>query len=319
MDLAYKIWVVDLNSTNAIETRALTKRFKDLVAVNNLDVGVKRGEVFGFLGPNGAGKTTTIRMILGLTYPTSGSVLVDGVDIADGASGVRESLGFLPERVGFYDNLTGKQTMEFYCDMKGASREEVEPLLRRVGLHDFANKKVRTYSRGMVQLLGIAQSMIGSPNLLVLDEPAGGLDPRWIRMVKDSIREAKERGATIFFSSHILGEVEEISDRVAIINRGMLVAEDTIENLRKHLEMKPRLWLQMSKIDENVINIAKGIEGVTNVHVAEDWLMVECDHGVRVKVMTFLQTGGYQFLDIRTEEPSLEDVFLKITGEVGGG
>ncbi len=308
-----------MDSAFAVETKGLTKKFKDLVAVDNLNLSVRRGEIFGFLGPNGAGKTTTIRMILGLMYPTSGTVSINGFDISDKTADFRRSLGFLPERVGFYSNLTGKQTMEFYCDMKGASREEVGPLLQRVGLHEFADKKVGTYSRGMIQLLGVAQTMIGSPDLLVLDEPAGGLDPRWIRMVKDSIREAKARGATVFFSSHILGEVEEICDRVAIINRGALVAEDTIKNLSKHLEMKPRLWLQLPKVDEDVINLAKGIEGVTEVHVTENWLMVECDHEIRVKVMTILQTGGYQFMDIRTEEPSLEDMFLKVTGTAEGG
>jgi ABC-2 type transport system ATP-binding protein len=280
---------------------------------------VKRGEIFGFLGPNGAGKTTTIRMVLGLTYPTNGAVFVDGSNIADKGADFRKGLGFLPERVGFYNNLTAKQTMEFYCDLKRTSRDEVEPLLTRVGLMDFANKKVGTFSRGMVQLLGVAQSFIGSPSLLVLDEPAGGLDPRWIRMVKDSIRTARDAGATIFFSSHILGEVEEICDRVAIINKGALVAEDTIDNLRKNLQMKPRLWLHLSKVDDHAIMVAKGIDGVVNVNVTDNWLMVECDHEVRVKVMEIMQKAGYQFFDIRTEEPSLEEIFLRFTGETQEG
>ncbi len=297
----------------------MTKKFKDLVAVDNLNLNVRGGEIFGFLGPNGAGKTTTIRMLLGLTYPSSGSVLLNGVDIVELGPDFRKRLGFLPERVGFYNNLTAKQMMEFYCDMKGEPRDEVRPLLERVGLAKFTNKKVGTFSRGMVQLLGVAQAFIGDPRLLVLDEPAGGLDPRWIKMVKDSIRDAKNRGATIFFSSHILGEVEKICDRVAIINRGALVAEDTVENLSKNLEMKPRLWLQLPTVDEKVLELVKAIEGITNVHVTDNWLMVECDHSVRGTVMTALPAAGYVFLDIRTEEPSLEDMFLKITGETEGG
>jgi ABC-2 type transport system ATP-binding protein len=303
----------------SIETTNLTKKFKDFVAVSNLSLKVRKGEIFGFLGPNGAGKTTTIRMLLGLFNPTSGAVIVNGVDTRESSLEMRKSLGFLPERVGFYTNLTARQTMEFYCDLKGKPKNEAMPLLQRVGLTDFADKKVGTFSRGMIQLLGIAQSLIGSPELLVLDEPAGGLDPRWIRMVKDSMREAKNRGATVFFSSHILGEVEEICDRVAIINKGILVAEDTISNLRKDLEMKPRLWLQFVQVTEGMVNLVKAIEGIANLQVVDNWIMVECDHELRVTVMNSLQQAGHNFLDIRTEEPSLEDVFLRFTGEAGGG
>jgi ABC-2 type transport system ATP-binding protein len=308
-----------LHGSISIETKDVTKKFKDFVAVDKLNLKVRRGEIFGFLGPNGAGKTTTIRMILGLMKPTEGSILVDNIDVQENGEEMKMNLGFLPERVGFYTNLTAKQTMEFYCDLKGKPRDEAKPLLARVGLADFIDKKVGTFSRGMVQLLGVAQSLIGSPSLLILDEPAGGLDPRWIKMVKDSMREAKQRGATVFFSSHILGEVEQICDRVAIIDHGKLVAEDSIDNLRKELEMKPRLWLQFAQISGDMVDFVKGIEGVANVHTVDNWLMVECDHEKRVLVMNALQAGGHQFLDIRTEEPSLEDVFLRYTRDTGEG
>jgi ABC-2 type transport system ATP-binding protein len=297
----------------------LTKKFKELVAVDNLGIDVKRGEVFGFLGPNGAGKTTTIRMITGLMHPSSGSVLVNGEDISHSGIQMKKNLGYLPERVGFYPNLTAKQTMEFYCDLKGQSRDQVRPLLHKVGLLNFENKKIHTFSRGMVQLLGIGQALIGDPELLILDEPAGGLDPYWIRMVKNSIREAAARGATVFFSSHILGEVEEVCDRVAIVNQGQLAAEDSIENLRKHMEMKPRLWLQMTTVDENAVSIAGDVESVTNVVISGNWIMVECDHIQRMKVMNTLTDNGYQILDFRTEEPSLEEVFLRFTQRAEGG
>ena len=303
----------------AIKTEGLTKKFKELVAVSDLGLEVKKGEVFGFLGPNGAGKTTTIRMVTGLMYPSSGSVLVNGEDIAHHGLQMRKSLGFLPERVGFYPNLTAQQTMEFYCDLKGQSRDQVRPLLHRVGLLNFAKKKIHTFSRGMVQLLGFGQALIGEPDLLILDEPAGGLDPYWIRMVKNAILEAKHRGATVFFSSHILGEVEEICDRVAIVNQGNLAAEDTIDNLRKHMEMKPRLWLQMTSVDENAVNVASSIDSVTNVHVAGNWIMIECDHEHRMDVMIALKEKGYQILDFKTEEPSLEEVFLRFTRRAEGG
>jgi ABC-2 type transport system ATP-binding protein len=304
---------------STIKTVELTKRFKDIVAVNELGLEVKRGEVFGFLGPNGAGKTTTIRMIVGLTYPTSGTVYVNGEDMAMHGLEMKKSLGFLPEVVGFYPNLTARQTMKFYSGLKGQPGDQIEPLLEKVGLLNFADKKVSTFSRGMVQLLGFAQTLIGDPDLLILDEPAGGLDPYWIRMTKDTILDAKKRGATVFFSSHILGEVEEICDRVAIINQGSLAAEDTIENLRQHLEMKPRLWLQMSKTDENAVKVASSIDGVSNVHVTDNWLMVECDHALRMDVMNILKENGYQILNFRTEEPSLEDVFLGFTERAEGG
>ncbi|MCJ2554969.1 MAG: ABC transporter ATP-binding protein, partial [Candidatus Thermoplasmatota archaeon] len=187
---------------------------------------VKRGEIYGFLGPNGAGKTTTLKMILGLTYPDEGDVLIDGIDLSQRPHEIKRRIGFLPERLAFYNNLTALQTLEFFASLKGHSQEGLSELLDSVGLRKFAEKKVGTFSKGMVQLLGVAQALMGSPSLLLLDEPTTGLDPNWTRVVKDRVLKANKEGATVFFSSHLLTEVQELAGRVGILNRGKLIVED---------------------------------------------------------------------------------------------
>jgi ABC-type multidrug transport system ATPase subunit len=193
-----------LSDANAvIETVDLTKRFKDVLAVDSLSMKVRKGEIFGFLGPNGAGKSTTIKMVMGLFHPTSGSAFINGKLAGPDSVELRRDIGFLPERISFYDNLTPIQTLDFYCELRGADKSVVPSLIKEVGLEHAANRKVGTFSKGMVQLLGVAQAMIGNPSIYIMDEPTGGLDARWVKTVRDKIRTLNEQGATIIFSSHI--------------------------------------------------------------------------------------------------------------------
>jgi len=192
--------------TVVVETRDITKRFKDVLAVDSLSMKVRKGEIYGFLGPNGAGKSTTIKMIMGLFHPTSGMAFINGKPADSGSVELRRDIGFLPERISFYDNLTPVQTLNFYCELRGVDRSVVPSLIRDVGLETAANRKVGTFSKGMVQLLGLAQAMIGTPSIYIMDEPTGGLDARWVKSVRDRLRVLNEQGATIVFSSHILSE-----------------------------------------------------------------------------------------------------------------
>ena len=300
-----------------IETRNITKRFKDVLAVDSLSMKVRKGEIYGFLGPNGAGKSTTIKMIMGLFHPTSGDAFINGKLVNGGGVELRRDVGFLPERISFYDNLTPIQTLNFFCELRDVDKSVVPSLLRDVGLEAAANRKVGTFSKGMTQLLGIAQAMIGTPSIYVLDAPTGGLDARWVKIVRDKLRTLNEQGATIIFSSHILSEVQARCHRMAIIDNGRLVAEDTIDNISGGLHIRPRLWVQSTGLNEKTLSWIREIEGVEDVAAKGDSMTITCDAGVRLRVMITMQERGLVIKDFRTVEPTLEEAFVKLLSEEG--
>ncbi len=303
----------------ALALSGLSKAYNGLQAVDGLSLEVQRGAIYGFLGPNGAGKTTTIKMILGLTYPDQGEVRIEGKSLTEEPHAIKRRVGFLPERVAFYPNLTAVQNLEFFAHLKGETETDLHALLDSVGLEEFARKKVNTFSKGMIQLLGVAQAMIGRPALLILDEPTVGLDPAWTRAVKDRVQEANDAGATVFFSSHILAEVQELADRVAILHRGRLLAEDTVANLSDAMALKPRLRIQTRGEVSEAATALQGVEGVDEVRVREREVVVVCDPDAKARVLARLEQAGVLIGDFRTEEPSLEEVFLRLTREEGGG
>jgi len=296
----------------ALEIKDLTKKYKELIAVNNLSFNVRKGEIFGLLGPNGAGKSTTIKAILGLIHTNSGEIKINGFDIIKKGIEARASVGYLPERVAFYDNLTPLQTMNFLSELWGVDKSVSKPLIKEVGLEDAINRKVGTFSKGMVQLLGVAQVMIGKPPVYILDEPMGGLDARWVKIIREKIKMLNKQGATILFSSHILSEVENLCHRVAIINRGKLIAEDTVANLNKYLRIKPRLEISISGLNGRVPEVIKNIEGIEAVNANDDTLFITCESYVKSHIITSLQNSGLKIDNIKTIEPSLEDAFVKL-------
>lgn len=302
----------------SIQVNNLTKIFNGLKAVDSVSFNVRNGEIYGFLGPNGAGKTTTIKAMLDLIHVDSGNIKINGLDIAKNSKEAKRSIGYLPEKIAFYDNLTPVQTLNFFCELKGADKSVVKPLLKEVGLEDSIDKKVGNFSKGMLQLLGIAQIMIGNPSVYILDEPTSGLDARWVKIVRDKIKVLNEKGATIMFSSHILSEVQSLCDRVAIIDKGKLVAEDTVPNLNKLLKIKPRLEIYISNLNGKIPDVISKIEGIDSVDAKEDVLFVTCDYSVRIKVVTALEKAGFQIKDIKTVDPSLEEAFMKLLFKDGG-
>ena len=305
------------DSSIVIETRNITKRFKDVLAVDSLSMKVRKGEIYGFLGPNGAGKSTTIKMIMGLFHPSSGEAFINGKLVNGGGMELRRDVGFLPERISFYDNLTPIQTLNFFCELRDVDKSVVPSLIRDVGLEAAANRKVGTFSKGMTQLLGLAQAMIGNPSIYVMDEPTGGLDARWVKAVRDKLRTLNEQGATIIFSSHILSEVQALCHRVAIIDNGRLVAEDTIDNISGGLHIRPRLWIQSTGLNEKTLSWIREIEGVEDVAAKGDSMTITCDAGVRLRVMITMQERGLVIKDFRTIEPTLEEAFVKLLSEEG--
>lgn len=306
------------DSAAVIETVDLTKRFKDVLAVDSLSMRVQKGEIFGFLGPNGAGKSTTIKMVMGLFHPTSGSAFINGKPAGPDSVDLRRDIGFLPERISFYDNLTPTQTLNFYCELRGADKSIVPSLIREVGLEHAANRKVGTFSKGMVQLLGVAQTMIGTPSIYIMDEPTGGLDARWVKVVREKIRALNEQGATIIFSSHILSEVQALCHRIAIIDKGRLVVEGTVEDISDHLRIMPRLWVQTSGVDPETISAIRSIDGVEDVSLDDTSLLVTCETEARMTVLASLRQRGVTIGDFKTIDPSLEEAFVRLLSEKEG-
>ncbi|WP_158058171.1 ABC transporter ATP-binding protein [Halorussus halophilus] len=296
----------------AIELDGVHKRYGDVVAVNDLSFTVEEGEVFGFLGPNGAGKSTTINMLLDFVRPTEGEVRVLDHDAHDESVAVRERLGVLPEGFSVYDRLTGRQHLEFAIESKEAD-DDPDALLERVGLTGDGDRKAGGYSKGMAQRLVLAMSLVGDPDLLILDEPSTGLDPAGARQMRDIVREEADRGATVFFSSHILGQVESVCDRVGIMRDGELVAEDSIEGLRDATSADTVMRVTVSDVTEDALQQVRDLDGVSEVAQSGDTLRVSCEGDQKTTVLSTLEDAGVTVEDFETKEASLEDLFMAYT------
>jgi ABC-2 type transport system ATP-binding protein len=306
------------NESISVQIKNLSKYYKDVKAVDGASFNVIKGEVFGFLGPNGAGKTTTIKAMLGLIHMNTGKVEINGLDITKDDIKIKKDIGYLPERVSFYPNLTPVQTLNFFCELKGVNKSIIPTLLKDVGLDDAADRKVGTFSKGMVQLLGVAQVQIGNPSIYILDEPMSGLDARWVKIIREKIKMLNEQGATVIFSSHILSEVENLCDKVAIIDKGKVIAEDTVSNLNKYLRIKPRLEIYITGLNGIIPEQIKNIDGVENIKADNNKLYVTCDPTIRSQVITSLEKSGLKIENIKTIEPTLEDAFVKLISEKRG-
>ena len=295
----------------SIELSGLTKHYGEVVALQDVDLTVEDGEIFGFLGPNGAGKSTTINMLLDFVRPTSGTASVLGMDAQKESQAVRQRVGVLPDGYHVYDRLTGRQHVQFAIDSKNAA-DDPEEILERVGILEAADRKAGGYSKGMKQRLVLGMALVGQPDLLVLDEPTTGLDPKGAREVREIVREERDRGATVFFSSHVLGQVEAVCDRVGILQDGELVAVDTIEGLRAANGAGSRLRIELDRPYEAPAETIEAVPGVSTVAI-DDGLTVACEDAAKNDVLSAIERGGYRVTDFATEETSLEDLFVAYT------
>ncbi|WP_251328923.1 ABC transporter ATP-binding protein [Haloplanus pelagicus] len=301
----------------AIELDGVTKRFGDVTAVADLDLTVPEGEVFGFLGPNGAGKSTTINMLLDFVRPTSGEVRVLDMDAGQESVAVRRRTGVLPEGYDVYDRLTGRKHVEFAMRSKETA-DDPEAVLERVGIADAADRKAGDYSKGMRQRLVLGMALVGEPDLLILDEPSSGLDPGGAREMRDIVRSEADRGTTVFFSSHVLGQVEAVCDRVGIMRAGELVAEDSIEGLREAVDEGETLSITVDAANESELDGVRALGGVSSATADGETVTVACDPDAKTAVIAALEEAGVTVKDFQTEETSLEDLFLAYTeGEKG--
>ncbi|WP_281196065.1 ABC transporter ATP-binding protein [Halorubrum sp. F4] len=296
----------------AIELRGVTKEFPGVTAVSDLDLTVEEGEVYGFLGPNGAGKSTTIDMVLDFVRPSEGTVTVLGRDATVDSVEIRRRTGVLPDGFSVYERLSGRKHVEFAIESKEV---DVDPdaVLERVGLLDDADRKAGGYSKGMRQRLALGMALVGEPDLLILDEPSSGLDPAGVKDMREIVTAEADRGATVFFSSHVLAQVEAVCDRVGILRAGELVAEDSIEGLREAVGDGETLEVTVDAATDDVLDAVRAVEGVDRVDADGDTLLVSCDPGVKTRVIAAVEDAGAVVDDFHTSEASLEDLFLAYT------
>jgi ABC-2 type transport system ATP-binding protein len=295
-----------------IEIHGLTKDFGDALALDNLGFTVEEGEIFGFLGPNGAGKSTTINILLGFTRATHGSASIFGLDVEDDSKAIRQRTGALLEGYGVYERLTPREHLRRAIETKSADDDPIA-LLERVGIADEADRRTGGFSKGMRQRLAVAMALVGKPELLVLDEPSTGLDPNGTRQLREIIREENRRGATVFFSSHLIDQVEAVCDRVGIVKQGRMVQSGNVADLRAELGAST-LTVSVADVPDSLVSDLRGIVGVEEVTPTDQQVLVTARSGeAKLDALNRIQRAGVGFTDFTSEEPSLEEVFSRAT------
>jgi len=301
-----------MENTTIVETHSLTKRYgSGVLAVNSVDMSVRRGEVYGFLGPNGAGKTTTLRMLVGLIRPTSGTATVAGH--APGSPAGLARIGSLIEGPGFYPYLSGRENLKVVADLASVNRKRVDEVLDLVDMTSRAGRKFGTYSTGMKMRLGVAAAILKDPELLILDEPTNGLDPQGMAEMRKLIREIGQGDRTVLLSSHLLGEVEQICDRVGVISNGRLVKQSTVQDLLGEEGVLVRA--QPADAAEEMLTRMFGREAVSRRDGA---IHLKTDPGKSLEINRQLTSAGIGVSELRPFERSLEEVFFQLTGEKQG-
>lgn len=306
-----------------IEVRHLSKRYGTHLAVDDLSFSIDRGVVYGFLGPNGAGKSTTMNIMTGCLGATEGEVLIDGHNVAEEPMEAKKHIGYLPELPPLYGDMTPEEYLRFVARAKGLRREEsarqVETVMEKTRIADVRKRLIRNLSKGYRQRVGIAQALLGNPEVIILDEPTVGLDPAQIIEIRELIRElGKEH--TLVLSSHILSEVQAVCDSILILSKGRLVACDTAENLTKLMRGRENLRLLTRAEEETVRPIVEKVDGVESLAFAEEDGLTAVDvtpvegQDVREALFNAFAETKVPLLELRTEKASLEDVFLELTG-----
>ncbi len=306
---------------DAIRTEALSKSFVDFEAVIDVSLRVETNEIYGFLGPNGAGKTTTIMMLLGLERPTrGGAYLLDSPSHAREFA-VRRRLGVLGERQVFFDDMTAREYLRFFGRLYRVDRldRRIDALLERVNLVHAADARARDFSRGMQQKLGLVRALLHDPELLILDEPVSALDPRGVVEVRELLHGELGRGKTVLISSHVLTEVEQLADRIGIMNKGRLVVEDTLDNIRHALQPEARILIELAEPDRFPAASLLDLDFVRRAELSEGRLSVHLSGAAttaaRAGVSRAVGRHGGVIVDMRAEQMTLEQAFVTITDE----
>ncbi len=298
-----------------IETSDLTKHYRKTVAVDQVSLRVEQGQVFGFLGPNGAGKTTTIGMLLGIITPTGGGFKLFGGDSPKELHAARQRIGATLEYPNFYPYLSGRDNLRIVANVKGKGEDDIAEVLDIVGLSKRKKTKFSAYSLGMKQRLALASTMLGDPELIILDEPANGLDPEGMREIRGIIKNLSERGKTIFLSSHLLWEVERTCTHVAIIQHGRIIRQDSVEEIKAgnvHAGLRSAHLSQLHQI-------ASQYPGALSATLRDSRVVVELKDDDLAALNRFVTERGVYLSHLAMEERTLEDVFMELTGAGGSG
>lgn len=309
---------------NVIEISHLTKRYGNKTAVNDLNLSIKKGEVFGLLGPNGAGKTTTILMLLGLTEPTSGTAEIHGKNCTRNPLEVKSIVGYLPDNTGFYGDMTGRQNLRYTGRVNGLSGKELEEridqLLERVGMTKAADQKAGTYSKGMRQRLGIADTLIKDPEIIIMDEPTLGIDPEGMRELLNLIRELSvEDGRTILISSHQLHQIQQVCDRVGIFVNGSLIASGTLPELEEKIRQDGGYMLELDPkpCDDQLLGMLMNQEGIQRIEKEGNRFIIYSSKDIRGNLTKFLGEHNYTVLHLHQRGGDLDEIYRRYFEKAG--
>ena len=306
-----------MNQKIVVEAQDLTKSYDGVTVVDHLNLRIAEKEIFGLLGPNGAGKTTTILMFLGLTEPVSGSAQICGFNSTREPLKVKRLVGYMPEKVGFYDNLTARENLDFIAQLNNISytdsQSRIQRLLAAVGLNEAANLAVGKFSRGMKQRLGIADVLIKEPKVAFFDEPTAGLDPEGINQILDLIGNLPQMGTTVIMSSHRLYEVQRICHRVGILSKGKMVVEGSLDDLGREALAggRYRIEIETTQPSPQLVDLIKGISGVINVETEGNMLSISADSDLRAEIARLVVESNIPLIQMKVQEFSLDDVYMK--------
>ena len=295
-----------------IRTENLTKMYNGNKAVDSLNLEIAEGDIFGFLGPNGAGKSTTILMLVGLIEPSGGKCIINEIEVARNPLKVKEIIGYLPENVGFYGNMTAEQNLDYFARFYPIDADErkkrIGELLELVQL-DGVSQKVGGYSRGMTQRLGFAQALLNNPDVIFLDEPTTNLDPEGVLQLRQTLKKLSDEGKTIFFSSHILAEVAQVCNTIGIISNGTLIERGTLEEVKTKLDVRKTVKIIVEATNEDMPKIEH--ENIINVEYKGRRAVIEAKTDIREDISMYLLENNVGIKELRIEEPTLEDVFME--------
>ncbi|MCK4368950.1 MAG: ABC transporter ATP-binding protein [Dehalococcoidales bacterium] len=300
-----------------VETQELTKRYDGTTVVDHLNLHVAENEVFGLLGPNGAGKTTTILMLLGLTEPASGTARVYGFDSTREPLKVKRLTGYLPEKVGFYDNLTARENLRFIAQLNNIgdaeSQHQIEQILEAVGIAEMADMAVGKFSRGMKQRLGMADVLVKKPKVAFLDEPTAGLDPEGINQILDLIANLSKTGTTVVLSSHRLYEVQRVCHSIGILSKGKMVVEGSLDELSREAfaEGRYRIEVETAEPSPQLVEVLNKITGVRKVEAKANQLQITTDSDLRAEISKVVVQSGVPLIQVKIQAFSLDDIYMR--------
>ncbi len=304
-----------------LSVKGLVKRYKELIAIDHLDLSVKEGEIFGLLGPNGSGKSTTINCILALLEYDKGEIKIFGEPMSPKAYEIKKQIGIVPQDVAVYDSLTVYENIDFFCGLyikdKETRRKYVQEAIDFVALNDFVKFKPNKLSGGLKRRLNIACGIAHKPKLIFFDEPTVAVDPQSRNKILEGIEELRDKGATVIYTSHYMEEVEQLCDRILIIDKGHTIAEGTVEELKGMIKKSEIITIEVAGLDNNALDMVRESNNVYSVSYENNQLKVEAGAGKHnvIDIVNLLQDKGYKMKKIFSEQPTLNDVFLELTGK----